>query len=338
MKLSALVFVLAFSFSSAASFFENYLFSEEFISHINSKTTTWKAGRNFHPETSTNYIKSLCGVHPDHKKYLPPKKAKLFGVEELPKEFDPRTKWPTCKSISMIWDQGGCGSCWAFGAATAMSDRMCIHSPADQDQVQVHVSPENLLTCCFTCGFGCNGGFPGAAWSYWHKKGLVTGGLYGTNDGCQPYDIKPCEHHVNGTRGPCEEGGRTPKCQHVCENTAYTKKYNEDLIFGQKAYSVDQNPNDIMVELMTNGPVEAAFTVFEDFPNYKSGVYQHVSGNALGGHAIRILGWGEENGTPYWLVANSWNFDWGDNGTFKILRGSDHCGIESGVVAGLPQY
>ena len=45
-----------------------------------------------------------------------------------------------------------------------------------------------------------------------------------------------------------------------------------------------------MVELMTNGPVEAAFTVFEDFPNYKSGVYQHVSGNALGGHAIRILG------------------------------------------------
>merc|ERR1712062_801708 len=56
------------------------------------------------------------------------------------------------------------------------------------------------------------------------------------------------------------------------------------------------------------------------------------------GHAIRILGWGEENGTPYWLVANSWNYDWGDNGTFKILRGSDHCGIESSVVAGLPQY
>ena len=77
-------------------------------------------------------------------------------------------------------------------------------------------------------------GFPGAAWSYWHKKGLVTGGLYGTNDGCQPYDIKPCEHHVNGTRGPCEEGGRTPKCHHVCENTAYTKKYKEDLTFGQK--------------------------------------------------------------------------------------------------------
>jgi cathepsin B len=37
-----------------------------------------------------------------------------------------------------------------------------------------------------------------------------------------------------------------------------------------------------------------------------SGVYKHVAGKALGGHAIRILGWGVENDTPYWLVANSW--------------------------------
>jgi len=53
------------------------------------------------------------------------------------------------------------------------------------------------------------------AWRYWAQKGLVTGGDYGTEDGCQPYDIKPCEHHVNGTRGPCEEDVRTPKCHKV---------------------------------------------------------------------------------------------------------------------------
>ena len=92
-----------------------------------------------------------------------------LGFEELPKEFDPRTQWPKCQSISMIWDQAGCGSCWAFGAATAMSDRICIHTPENQEPLQVHVSPENLLACCFSCGFGCNGGFPGAAWSYWHR-------------------------------------------------------------------------------------------------------------------------------------------------------------------------
>lgn len=48
--------------------------------------------------------------------------------------------------------------------------------------------------------------------------------------------------------------------------------------------------------------------------NVAVGVYQHVTGEVLGGHAIKILGWGEENGTPYWLAANSWNGDWGDKG------------------------
>lgn len=48
-----------------------------------------------------------------------------------------------------------------------------------------------------------------------------------------------------------------------------------------------------------------------------SGVYQHVSGSLVGGHAIKVLGWGEEDGVPYWLCANSWNTDWGDNGEQK---------------------
>lgn len=51
--------------------------------------------------------------------------------------------------------------------------------------------------------------------------------------------------------------------------------------------------------------------------NVSVGVYQHVTGELLGGHAIKILGWGEENGTPYWLAANSWNSDWGDKGWIK---------------------
>ena len=49
--------------------------------------------------------------------------------------------------------------------------------------------------------------------------------------------------------------------------------------------------------------------------NVATGVYQHVTGEMLGGHAIKILGWGVENGTPYWLAANSWNSDWGHKGT-----------------------
>ena len=89
-----------------------------------------------------------------------------------------------------------------------------------------------------------------------------------------------------------------------------------------------------MAEIMKFGPVEGAFTVYEDFETYTSGVYQHITGRYLGGHAIRILGWGVENGQKYWLVANSWNESWGENGYFKILKGVNECGIESNVVAG----
>lgn len=68
-----------------------------------------------------------------------------------------------------------------------------------------------------------------------------------------------------------------------------------------------------------------------------AGVYQHVTGTVAGGHAIRILGWGMENNVPYWLCANSWSTRWGDNGFFKILRGSNHCDIESQITAGIPK-
>ena len=87
---------------------------------------------------------------------------------------------------------------------------------------------------------------------------------------------------------------------------------------------------------MTNGPVVGSFNLFADFVTYKSGVYHHTSGALLAAHAVKILGWGVDNGTPYWLAANSWNEDWGDKGFFKIRRGTDECGIENLAVAGTP--
>jgi len=90
-----------------------------------------------------------------------------------------------------------------------------------------------------------------------------------------------------------------------------------------------------MQELVTNGPMYVAFSVYSDFPTYKSGVYKHTSGSSyLGGHAVTLVGYGEENGQKYWKIKNSWNEQWGDNGHFKIVRGTDECGIESSVSAG----
>ncbi|PIO63789.1 papain family cysteine protease [Teladorsagia circumcincta] len=91
----------------------------------------------------------------------------------------------------------------------------------------------------------------------------------------------------------------------------------------------------IRAEIMTNGPVQAAFTVYADFMLYTGGIYVHTAGKPMGGHGVKIIGWGVENGTKYWTVANSWNTDWGeDGGYFRIVRGVDNCGFESDVIAG----
>uniref|UniRef100_A0AAY4B066 Cathepsin B n=2 Tax=Denticeps clupeoides TaxID=299321 RepID=A0AAY4B066_9TELE len=304
--------------------------SDDMIKYINSAKTTWKAGHNFQ-NVPLAYLKSLCGTI-----LRGPKQPQMKAFPKsftLPDQFDARQQWPKCPTIQEIRDQGSCGSCWAFGAVEAMSDRYCIHS---NGKILVEISAEDLLSCCDGCGMGCFGGFPSAAWDYWNENGLVTGGLYDSNVGCRPYTIPPCEHHVNGSRPPCSGEQDTPKCVKECV-TGYSPTYKEDKYFGKTSYSVPSDPDQIMTEIFKNGPVEAAFTVYADFLQYKTGVYQHVTGEVLGGHAIKILGWGVENGTPYWLAANSWNTDWGNNGYFKILRGNDECGIESEIVAGMPK-
>jgi cathepsin B len=169
---------------------------------------------------------------------------------------------------------------------------------------------------------------------FFERDGCVSGGLYGDKTTCMPYELPPCSHHEPGKYPDCGSIKPTPRCQKTCVNG---KTFDSDRHYGVDAYSVRSNVEEIQTEIMTNGPVEAAFSVYKDFITYKSGVYQHETGSFLGGHAVKILGWGEESGLPYWLVANSWNQYWGDQGYFKILRGKNECGIEGSIVAGKPK-
>ena len=77
--------------------------------------------------------------------------------------------------------------------------------------------------------------------------------------------------------------------------------------------------------------------VYEDFYAYKSGVYQHVTGKQNGGHGVKLMGWGVDNGVKYWLVANSWGTVFGEQGYFKIKRGNNECGFEGGFDAVTPK-
>ncbi len=71
--------------------------------------------------------------------------------------------------------------------------------------------------------------------------------------------------------------------------------------------------------------------------NYKGGVYRKTAGaKMLGGHAVKIIGWGKEDttNTEYWIVSNSWGTTWGEDGNFRSAFGE--CGIEN-CIAGDPQ-
>ncbi|PKA63048.1 Fruit bromelain [Apostasia shenzhenica] len=238
---------------------------------------------------------------------------------KLPKEFDSRTAWSHCSTVGRILDQGHCGSCWAFGAVESLSDRFCIHFG-----INVSLSANDLLACCgFMCGDGCDGGYPIFAWRYFVQNGVVT-------EECDPYfDQTGCAHPG------CEPAYPTPTCEKKChiDNVLWA----ENKHFSISAYRISSDPRDIMAEIYKNGPVEVSFTVYEDFAHYKSGVYKHIIGDVMGGHAVKLIGWGtSDQGEDYWLLANQWNRGWGDDGYFKISRGTNECGVEEDVVAGLP--
>ena len=63
---------------TSAAHLQNYIVSDDFINEINAKAKTWTAGRNFHPETSSNFLKGLMGLHPDHKFYMPEVSSKNY--------------------------------------------------------------------------------------------------------------------------------------------------------------------------------------------------------------------------------------------------------------------
>ena len=66
------------------------------------------------------------------------------------------------------------------------------------------------------------------------------------------------------------------------------------------------------------------------FQAYQSGVLDSTSCGTSLDHAVLTVGWGTESGQDYWLVKNSWNTTWGDQGYIKlaIVDGNGICGVQ----------
>jgi len=316
--------------------------TDDLIDQIKASNPTYKAGYNpFFVNATLAQAKVLMGSlqHTDKSQWLPHKAADPMT---LPTEFDWRTdpRASKCASVKEIRDQANCGSCWAFGSVEAMTDRICIQSKGADTS---HLSAQDVASCDIMGDMGCSGGIPSTVYSYYKNNGIVTGGNYGDKSMCWSYQLPPCAHHINGSKyKPCPGEVKIASCARKCVDDG--KSWMGDKKHGTGGYSVcgqsDSNgacADKMAQDIYQNGPITGMFFVHQDFLTYKSGVYQpKFLSPMLGGHAIKIMGFGTENGTPYWLVANSWNSGWGDEGYFKIVRGKNACQIENAMINGGP--
>jgi len=239
-----------------------------------------------------------------------PRSSKTRDV--IPSSFDARSKWPFCRSvIGSISNQKECGSCWAMATSAVFSDRACIKSGGiSKDQY----SPQYMVDC-YMEQLGCGGGFPATVWKDIAKIGMVK-------ESCLPFLAEDGD-----CPSTCKDG--TPI------NDAMKRKATG--FFSPWGDTDESRVQAIQREIMTNGPVAASMLVFKDFYNLDHAVYKRSKSSPyVGGHVVRIIGWGTQNGQDYWLVANSWGDSWNEGGLFKISRGNNECNIENVVVVGTP--
>ncbi|MED6109873.1 Cathepsin B-like protease 2 [Stylosanthes scabra] len=188
---------------------------------------------------------------------------------------------------------------------------------------------------CSTIGRILDQGHCGSCWAFGAVESLSDRFCihFDMNISLSVNDLLACCGFLCGSG--CDGGYPINAWRYLVSHGVVTEEKSKH--YSVNAYRVKSNIHDIMAEVYKNGPVEVSFTVYEDFAYYKSGVYKHITGVELGGHAVKLIGWGtSDDGEDYWLLANQWNRSWGDDGYFKIRRGTNECGIEEDVTAGLP--
>jgi len=244
------------------------------------------------------------------------------GKIQLPKTYNAREVYgKRCPSFNHVMYQGSCSNCWAVSVISMINDRVCIYK--EDDEPQKFWSAKHLTTCLQK---GCEGGWFAEALQYWKLKGLTEGGDFRMKQasGCKAYP-----HNTAVMKDAI--------CESTCDDGSEISDENKS--YGGARYEIkSRDPRDIMIEIYLYGPVIATFDVYDDFARfYKKGVYKKTSTKKkLGAHAAKLYGWGTEKGVPFWYAANSWGTDWGDDGFFKIQRGTNECNIESNIHAGIP--
>jgi hypothetical protein len=289
----------------------------------------------------------------------------------VPYEFDGRKVWAGL--LTPVMNQGSCGSCWAFASSSTLSDRFNIQSVG---LMYVQLSPTKLLLCDWKGeelnrnpekdnlkhldeinvnslqNAACFGNSLLDAWRYLYTIGIPT-------IECVPYNSSMgllSEYHGLGTFQSvadvplCTEisGPNGDMCANyfIDKNTGVEGGDPERFYSAFYFYTIPQSTEkdsdfNIRYDIYKWGPVTTAMKVYPDFYMFDAvnDIYKwDGNGDQVGGHAIEITGWGNENGVPYWQVKNTWGVEWGDRGYFKMFRGVNMCGVEENVIVGNPNF
>jgi len=284
-----------------------------FVDEINKQQTTWTATENniFNGMKMSEAIR-MAGGRSSARSFPPTSKVtrqQFEATKLLPTEFDWRNK-DGQNFVSPIRNQGTCGSCYAFGSMALYEARERILT---NNTVQKVYSTQDIVSCS-EYSQGCDGGFP-----------YLIAGKYGQDFGL----IEEECFKYQGKDMPCMK-------------TACQRHYTNDYFYVGGSYGACNEPL-MREELVKNGPIAVSFEVYNDLLAYKGGIYQHTELGLnkynpweITNHVVLVVGYGEENGTPFWIVKNSWGPDWGEQGFFRILRGVDECSIESMAVGIMP--
>jgi len=200
--------------------------------------------------------------------------------------------WYSCGACTPIYNQGQCGSCWAFSATETIESYFFLAGNA-----LTQMSMEQIVSCD-TSGSdeGCNGGFPSGAYQYVES----AGGIEAYSD--YPYSAE------GGEAGSCAFNAQDV----VATVTGYTSINGETGLYQQTSSS-------------SGGPVSVCVDA-SSWQTYSGGILTQCGTSV--DHCVQLVGYANygESGA-YWVVRNSWGADWGEQGFIWIAIGQDLCAI-----------